>query len=401
MNKINNILFLSSVCSDKVFDYVLNTSLREPGQAIQKQHALLVTGLAMHKNNVVETLTSAPIAPDTNKKRFWNLKSELIKDVNYKYIPTINFPIIKNIIDSLYAFFMIMFWKPQARITRRIVICDALKLSIVVGAYFSCKLRKIKLIGMFTDMPGLNIGEYSFKETVKTNITRLFLTRYDGYILSTIHMNSIVNSHLKPIIVLEGLVDINMAITKNQAEKKDKEKIILYSGGIYERYGIKNLIEAFMKLDNKDIKLDIYGSGPMGSDMPKYMAKDSRIRYFGLVPNEVVAQRQIRATLLVNPRPSTEEYTKYSFPSKNTEYMVSGTPIVTTRLPGIPDEYFPFVYLFKNESIEGIYKTLKDLLNKPDSELHNFGYKAKNFVLSYKNNFEQARLVNKLLDQLF
>ena len=33
--------------------------------------------------------------------------------------------------------------------------------------------------------------------------------------------------------------------------------------------------------------------------------------------NDRVVEEQLRATLLVNPRPTTEAFTKYSFPSKN------------------------------------------------------------------------------------
>ena len=72
------------------------------------------------------------------------------------------------------------------------------------------------------------------------------------------------------------------------------------------------------------------------------------------------------------------------------EYMVSGTPLVTTQLPGMPAEYNNFVYIFDDESIEGIYNTLKSTLLKSKEELHNFGLAAKQFVLGNKNNYIQA-----------
>ena len=56
--------------------------------------------------------------------------------------------------------------------------------------------------------------------------------------------------------------------------------------------------------------------------------KDNRIVFKGMVPNKIVVEDQLKATLLVNPRPSIGEFTRYSFPSKNMEYMVSGTPMV-------------------------------------------------------------------------
>lgn len=134
--------------------------------------------------------------------------------------------------------------------------------------------------------------------------------------------------------------------------------------------------------------------------MPKYMAQDKRIRYYGEIPNKIIIEKQLQATLLVNPRPSAAEYTKYSFPSKNMEYMVSGTPLATTALPGMPDEYLPLVYLFEDESVNGMYSTLNDLLKKPIKELNNFGLIAKDFVITHKNNFEQARRVTNFVEQV-
>lgn len=63
------------------------------------------------------------------------------------------------------------------------------------------------------------------------------------------------------------------------------------------------------------------------------------VRYFGVVANEIVVQEQLEATLLVNLRPTNEEYTKYSFPLKNMEYMVFSTPVPTTCLRDMHEEY--------------------------------------------------------------
>jgi FlaA1/EpsC-like NDP-sugar epimerase len=93
---------------------------------------------------------------------------------------------------------------------------------------------------------------------IRNKIIHFFNTRYDGYILITKHMNSIVNPNNKPCIIMEGLVDNFMVDVNNQYDKKDKERILLYAGMIYERYGIKTLIEAFIRIKDLDIRLDIY-----------------------------------------------------------------------------------------------------------------------------------------------
>ena len=43
------ILYISSVCSPKVLEYIFNTAIIKPGQAIQKFHRLLIEGFSKTK----------------------------------------------------------------------------------------------------------------------------------------------------------------------------------------------------------------------------------------------------------------------------------------------------------------------------------------------------------------
>jgi glycosyltransferase involved in cell wall biosynthesis len=393
----NHVIFVSSLCSNKVFEYIRRTSTGKSGQAIQKFHDLITQGLALQQENNIETLSSLPISPSSNNRRVWNLNKEQNKGVTFSYILTINMPLFKRSIDFFYTFFKILFWKILTSNSKKTVIVDALKLSPSFGVFLACKIRRINLISIVTDMPGISVADESITKRLKAKIIKSFLTKSDGYILITKQMNSVVNPRNKPYMIMEGMVDNNMKPIKNIITEKAKERILIYSGGIFERYGIKNLIDGFIKLKDLDIRLHIYGSGPMEVDMPKYMKLDSRIIYMGVVSNQILVMRQMKATLLINPRPTVEEFTQYSFPSKNMEYMVSGTPTVTTLLPGMPNEYLPYVYLLRDESVKGIHEVLFKLLKTPQAELHAFGIKAKDFVLENKNNFIQGERITHLI----
>lgn len=89
-------------------------------------------------------------------------------------------------------------------------------------------------------------------------------------------------------------------------------------------------------MNNTDYILEIYGDGDYRAELVELAAKHDRIIYKGLVSRDVIVARQKQVALLINPRPSSYEYTQYSFPSKIMEYMLSGTPVLTTKLPGIP-----------------------------------------------------------------
>jgi glycosyltransferase involved in cell wall biosynthesis len=376
-------------------EYIFKSAKIKIGQAGPKFYKLLADGFAMHKECTVETLSSIPITPASHKRRVWWLSAEIDNNVKYNYIPTINLPILKNILVFFGAFFKTFFWGVQNFKKNRVIICDVLSVSATSAAMFAGKLTKTKVVAIVTDLPNMIVGGFNngLKRKLHNSLTSIFMYNYDGYILLTEQMNQVVNIHFKPYLIMEGLVDINMANTDNKLENKTPERVLIYAGGIYEKYGVKKLINAFMRLEGDDLRLYIYGPGEMAQDMPEYMKLDNRIIYHGIVPNEQVVNKELEATLLINPRPSIEELSKYSFPSKNMEYMVSGTPLLTTPLPGMPQEYNPYVYIFEDETVEGFYNKLKTLLTKPREELHQFGQSAKKFVLTKKSNYIQTERI--------
>ena len=399
-----NILYISSLCSPRILEYLYNSSSTKPLQSIQKFHRLFAEGIKLSDDTViVETLSSVPV-PANHKKWLWKIPKEKFNNINYRYIPFINIPFLKDIIIIFYSFFRIVIWRfSNIKNGNKIIVCDVLKLGITVSAIMACKLTGIKVLAIVTDLPGLmvvnTLNAQPLKLKIYNEITSKILSNFDGYILLTEQMNEIVNPRRKPYMIMEGLVNIDLKLSDNSLENKQSVRILIYAGGLFEKYGIKKLIDSFMLIEGKDLRLHIYGSGEMVKNMAVYMNLDSRIVYKGNVPNQIVVDDLQTATLLINPRPSNEELSKYSFPSKNMEYMASGTPLVTTLLPGMPEAYFPYVYLFNDESVNGMRRTLEFLLSKTKEELHEFGNKSKEFVLNHKNNEIQGHRLLKFLDQ--
>ena len=125
---------------------------------------------------------------------------------------------------------------------------------------------------------------------------------------------------------------------------------------------------------------------------------DPRIFYGGMLLNTQIVEKEQEATLLVNPRPTHEEFVKYSFPSKTMEYMASGTPVMTTVLPGMPKDYYPHVFLLEQETAEGIADKLTEVLSLSDEELFEKGQAAKEFILTTRNNVVQAAKIIAMLE---
>jgi glycosyltransferase involved in cell wall biosynthesis len=400
-----NILYVSGMCSDKKFKKIFDTSKIKPQQQAQKFNSLLSKGLTAADDNVC-IMTALQINRSITDKIWFSSDEEFDQNIQYKYLPFINYPILRHICILISGFFTFITWALNERKEDKIVLCDILNLTSSVAALLASKLCSIKSIAIVTDIPNYmqnytiqrEFGIKYFALNLYRKMCNFFMHRYDSYIILTEEMNELVNPYNKPYVVIEGMVDINMKEMLNTLENKYEEKVVIYAGALYEKYGVKSLIEAFMKLEMDDVRLWLFGSGELENDIKAYEKENSRIKYFGVVSNELVVGEELKATLLVNPRPSNEEFTKYSFPSKNMEYMVSGTPILTTKLPGMPKEYYPHVYLIENETVDGICETLKLILLKNRDELQEKGQAAKDFVLKEKNNFIQAGKVLKMID---
>ena len=81
------------------------------------------------------------------------------------------------------------------------------------------------------------------------------------------------------------------------------------------------------------------------------------------------------------------------------EYMSTGTPVLTTNLPGMPNEYKEYVYLFEEENVDGFFEKLKEVLGKDKKASELQGNKAKDFVYNYKNNQVQTQKIIKMIEE--
>jgi glycosyltransferase involved in cell wall biosynthesis len=157
------------------------------------------------------------------------------------------------------------------------------------------------------------------------------------------------------------------------------------------------LLDAFKEIQD-DIELWIFGSGDMHEELTAMSLTNPSIKYFGKVEREIVLKYELSATLLVNLRNPDEELTKYSFPSKTMEYMSSGTPLLTTKLSGIPEVYFKYCFTIDNYCLDTLKEQLTFILSLDDQTRYKMGLDASSFVTSHKSFGVQSALLYKLLN---
>lgn len=389
-----NFHFYNTLCSERVFyDLFVNHKVIN-SNASQNFFKLFAEGINSQPNTSVFVNSLLPINTKDQRRKFWKREKDIEDGILYITIPLINLPFLRLLIVVIFVFFEILFTK-RRNSTRDFIVVDFLRFSLNVAVILASKIRGFKTIAVVTDMPGMWITKNNLFEKIRYNFKSIF--KYDYYIFVSEQSNKVLNYKNRPYVVLESFVNHRYKDMSNNLESKYNERVLIYAGGLYKEYGLENLIEAFLKITDKNLQLWFFGSGPFVNHIEKYSRKDSRICYKGLVLNEDLAEILTKATLLINPRPTFGEYTKYSFPSKNLEFMSTGTPLITTRLESIPQDHFPHLFFFDDDSVEGLYFGLNNVLKLDRHELHAFGIRAKDFVVNEKNNIVQAGKLIKIL----
>ena len=384
------ILYVSSIVPDDYFTYLYKNTKNKPGNSNQKYHQLFCKGLSANLGEKVTVLSQPPVTSFSK----WSEEDDYIE---YKYSPILQIIGIKQIIVFVSFFIHTLSWIIRNIHERKIIFCSATRLYNTYPVIILAKLFRIKLGLIVCDIPSKTFyqkqDKITFKLKLAVNMNESLFSKFDFYVPLTSYITPLVNKGGKPSIVVEGFSDVKMSDTKNDLDNKYDKKVIIYAGGLFKKYGIEMLIDAVLKLNRKDVELWLFGKGDVNPD--KYTDVSETIKFKGVKLNSEVLKEELKATLLVNPRFSNEEYTQYSFTSKVLEYMSTGTFTILTHLKGIPDEYFKYCGEIKDETIEGLADTLNLYLNLPKEELHKRGQQAKEYVLGYKNNILQTK---KILD---
>ena len=241
-----------------------------------------------------------------------------------------------------------------------------------------------------------NAGKSKIYRVLKTLDWKLMLLlskNVDSFILLTEAMKDKINVADRPYMISEGICEIDTTNYNNRIEKNS----FTYTGTLDKEFGILDLIRNFLAIAKDDWVLNIAGGGNAKKEVEDISCKDKRVHYCGILTNVETKELQRSSRILINPRSSDEEFTKYSFPSKTMEYLKAGRPVIMHKLPGIPSEYDNYITYFENTSDEAIQKGLLTIMEKTDDELNEIGKKGKLFVEREKNSTIQGKRITDFL----
>ncbi len=384
-------IHISKTCSDKVFKELYDESIVKPQQQDQKFHKMFVDGLK--ENNVkIDVISSRSINRDNMKKVFFKRLVEKEGELTYHYLPFINIKLLRPL--SLLFGLIFRLIKLSFRKRKEVVVyCDILNTSLSFGVVLVTKILGIKRVAVVTDLPKyLDSGSSLFK-----NMTHALAKKYHGYIILSKYMNEIINPKNKPWMLLEGMTYRQNA----NMQTKTAEITFLYTGGLAKSSGIETLLAAFDQLKKENIKLMIAGQGECVETIKTYQERNYNISYLGTLINSEVTILQRQVHFLVSPRPSSDLQTKFAFPSKLIEYLSSGTPVLSTKLLGIPEDYLTYLNVIEDESVSGFVKALNHVLNASYQELQEKAHQGQLFAHDNKNNVAQTKRVITWTNQTF
>ena len=196
---------------------------------------------------------------------------------------------------------------------------------------------------------------YDFFKKIDIHKMEKLIAHVDSFMLLTEYMAEKLQVGKRPYIVVEGITDKQQA-APNKREKHGKK--VAYAGKLVEAFGAKRLIEAFELIEDPQASLHICGGGELKPYVEEMCKKDSRIHYHGVVSAEKANEILQQADVLVNPRQNDDEYTKYSFPSKNIEYLMTGNAVVAYMLDGMPEIYRKLFQIPKSNSTQDLAQAI-------------------------------------------
>ena len=204
--------------------------------------------------------------------------------------------------------------------------------------------KKTKFYHERTEYPLLLWQQKKFCHT-KESIYLSIVKKIDGIF--------VISSNIKKYFINNGVCEnkihiINMIVDENRfkdLQKEESERYIAYCGTVSNaKDGVDILLRAFSVVfkKNNNIKLYILGRTPMPSDMDlnKSIVKDNfmdDVVYMpGVVPANKIPQYLKNAEILALARPNNMQ-AFYGFPTKLGEYLLTGNPVILTRVGNIDD----------------------------------------------------------------
>ena len=331
-----------------------NTSLNT---SIQNLHNRLIRSLAM--THEVDVISVRPFS-----KKYCNLKKLPPFETQEGKITWHYLEIKRNkVIRFLSAEKQTKRLVSKMNLKDVIIMTDTLNPYVLNSSTRIAKKYRLPIIAVCNNTPS------SIHNTGKSYTTFLLSLADDlsGYIAMTPGLNDLYNEHSRASMILEGVLENKY----NEIDVSSYGKYIFYHGSLEEKYGVYDLIKAYLSLNNPDIKLLISGYHNFDEKkLAKALEGHPNIINLGMLSVDEMLSFENHSIMNINPRPYSEDYDRYLIPVNMLDYLSSNSITVSVKnnklQPLFEDGCIWVNSSDPNDLLTGLQKVLK--MNKEQRE---------------------------------
>lgn len=202
-----------------------------------------------------------------------------------------------------------------------------------------------------------------YKEILGYSSVVFYINPYTKVVFEKRFGNSFFSNTLKnKMVLLPNIVERTLHKSQvNSTSTKNLLTILRMDKKSVKRKNIKNLLKGFSKINNKDVRLDIIGSGDYIEKIKgwvKFYQVEDKVNFLGSIPNDKIDDYYKNSLAFVLPSFSE------SFGLVYAESLLNGAPILYSKDCLGFDGFFENVgQAVKPDSIESITQGINDIIS--------------------------------------
>ncbi len=307
---------------------------------------------------------------------------------------------------GLGAFFWLVAWSLARHGKRRVILAYNLTVPPGLFVWLAARLTGARLCVSLNDIevPGVTVPDSRFFRW-DFQMHRFLIPRLDGRVIMAEATRQDFAPGLPCIRVEGGVGEELIRRTQRSPQPEPRPEAggpfrMVAVGKLDETNGFDLMLEAMRHLPGEGWSLDIAGAGPLAARIEAAAQADPRIRMHGFLDLEGVLALYRRADLLLVIRKTQARNTRYFFPVKLFEALLSAVPVLATNTGHLKAEYGEYLYVLEDETAEGLVQGIRAVQAVPWEQRRELGARARAFMIREKNWRSQCRRLRDYIEGL-
>jgi glycosyltransferase involved in cell wall biosynthesis len=316
----------------------------------------------------------------------------------------INLTPFKQVMLGLSAFFFLTVWSLRRLGKPRLILVYNLTAPPGLFLWLAARLTGARICGLLCDIevPGVTVPDsIIFRWDLRMH--RFLIPRLDGRVVVA-EATQQDFAPGQPFLLMEGGVSedlIGRTLPEPARARLDEPFRMVAVGKLDETNGFDLMLEAMRHLSGEAVSLDIAGAGPLAKLVEEEARRDPRIRMHGFLDLAGVLALYRDADLILVIRKTQARNTRYFFPSKLMEALLSAVPVLATNTGHLRKVYGEYLFVLENETAEGLAQRILSIKLQSVEQRHHLGTEARAFMIREKHWRAQCHKIRDYAEALF